>query len=128
VIVKLSAVEPFIGRVAAPNAFAITGGPATVTFAEAVLPVPPFVELTAPVVLVYVPDTAPVTFTRTAQVVLTPTVPPVNVTLPEPATAVAVPPHVLVNPFGVATNKLAGKVSVIARPTSGTGCRQDSRW
>jgi hypothetical protein len=52
VIVKVREVEPFTGSVAAPKDFVITGGLATVTFAEAVLPVPPFVELTAPVVLV----------------------------------------------------------------------------
>jgi len=51
-IVKLSEVEPVNGRVVAPNVLVITGGLATVTFAVAVLPAPPFVELTAPVVLV----------------------------------------------------------------------------
>jgi hypothetical protein len=51
-IVKLSEVEPVNGRVVAPNVLVITGGLATVTFAVAVLPVPPFVELTAPLVLV----------------------------------------------------------------------------
>jgi hypothetical protein len=51
-IVKLSEVEPVNGSVVAPNVLVITGGLATVTFAVAVLPVPPFVELTTPVVLV----------------------------------------------------------------------------
>jgi len=59
--VKLSDVDPFSGIVAAPNPFAIVGGNATVRFALAVLPVPPFVDVTALVVFVYWPDAAPVT-------------------------------------------------------------------
>jgi hypothetical protein len=51
-IAKVSEVDPFNGRVATPNVLVITGGLATVRFAVAVLPVPPFVELTAPVVFV----------------------------------------------------------------------------
>lgn len=47
-------------------------------------------------------------------------VPPVNDMLPEPATAVAVPPQVLVIPFGVATTIPAGSVSVKATPVSAT--------
>ena len=52
---------------------------------------------------------AVVTFTVTVQELFTAILPPVSVTLPEPATAVAVPPHVFVNPFGVATTRPAGK-------------------
>jgi hypothetical protein len=40
--------------------------------------------------------------------------------LPDPATAVPVPPHVLVSPFGVATTIPAGSVSVKATPVSAT--------
>lgn len=50
VIVSVKLVEPFRGIVAAPNALVIVGGVATVRFAVAVLPVPPFVDETAPVV------------------------------------------------------------------------------
>jgi hypothetical protein len=50
VIVNVKLVEPFKGIVAAPNALVIVGGAATVRFAVAVLPVPPFVEVTVPVV------------------------------------------------------------------------------
>jgi hypothetical protein len=50
--VKVSEVVPFSGRLAAPNAFVIVGGLATVRFAVPVFPVPPLVEVTAPVVLV----------------------------------------------------------------------------
>ena len=43
---------PFSGMLAAPNDLVIVGGVATVRFAVAVLPVPPLVEVTLPVVLV----------------------------------------------------------------------------
>jgi hypothetical protein len=62
-IVKVSDVVPFSGMLAAPNALVIDDGEATVKLAEAVLPVPPLVEVTAPVVLVYWPEAAPVTVT-----------------------------------------------------------------
>ena len=61
-----------------------------------------------------------VTFTVIVQELPAAIVPPVSETLPEPAMAVAVPPQVLVSPFGVATSKLDGKVSVKATPTSAT--------
>ena len=57
-------VVPFNGMLAAPKALAMDGGEATVKFAVAVLPVPPLVELTAPVVFVYCPEAAPVTVTE----------------------------------------------------------------
>lgn len=60
---KLRVVAPFSGMVAAPNVLVIDTGLATLKFAEAVFPVPPFVEVTAPVVLVYWPDAEPVTVT-----------------------------------------------------------------
>ncbi len=52
-MVNVSEVVPFNGMLAAPNALVIDGGVATVKLAEAVLPVPPLVEVTFPVVLVY---------------------------------------------------------------------------
>ena len=45
-------VELFSRMLAAPNALLMVGGVATVRVAEAVLPVPPLVEVTAPVVFV----------------------------------------------------------------------------
>jgi hypothetical protein len=39
---------------------------------------------------------------------------------PDPATAVAAPPHVLIKPLGVATTIPEGKVSTIATPVSVT--------
>lgn len=53
VMLKVSDVVPFSGIVAAPKALEMEGGVATVRFVVAVLPVPPFVEVTLPVVLVY---------------------------------------------------------------------------
>lgn len=51
-MVKLSVVVPARPMVAAPNDLEILGGAPTVRFAVAVLPVPPLVEVTAPVVFV----------------------------------------------------------------------------
>lgn len=62
-MVNVMLVVPFSGMVVAPNDFVMLGALATVSPALAVLPVPPLVELTFPVVLVYEPDAAPVTVT-----------------------------------------------------------------
>lgn len=51
-MLKLKVVVPLSGMLAAPNDLMIDGGLATLRFAVAVLPVPPLVEDTAPVVLV----------------------------------------------------------------------------
>ena len=60
---KLKVVVPFNGMVAAPNDLVIESGLATLKFADAVFPVPPLVDVTAPEVFVYWPDAAPVTVT-----------------------------------------------------------------
>jgi hypothetical protein len=65
--VKLNAVVPFIGIVAAPKAFAIAAGEVTLRFADAVLPLPPLLDVTAPVVLVKSPGKIPRTFTLNVQ-------------------------------------------------------------
>src|SRR5689334_3437193 len=91
-----------------------------VRVAEAVLPVPPLVEVTAPLVLLYVPLAEPVTSTLTVQLLLAATAPPVSEMLPEPAVAVTVPVQVPPSPFGVATTRPAGSVSVNATPVSAT--------
>src|SRR5262245_453514 len=57
--VKVSDVVVVSGIVAAPNALARVGGAATATSAVAVLPVPPLVELTLPLVLVRAPALVP---------------------------------------------------------------------
>ena len=66
------------------------------------------------------PGTALVTFTLTVQELATAMLPPVRLMLPEPATAVSAPPQLLTAPFGVATNTLAGNVSVKATPAWGS--------
>src|SRR5258708_15590077 len=120
VMVKVSEVDAFSGMLAAPKDFVIVGGVATDRLAVAVFPVPPLVELTLPVVLTKFPEAVPVTFTLIVQRLLTAIGLPVSRTLPDPATAVAVPPQVLVSPFGVATTSPTGNVSVNATPFSVT--------
>ena len=61
------------------------------------------------------------TLTENVQEALVAMVPPVRVTLCEPAAAVTVPvPHVPVRPFGVDTIKPAGNASVNATPVNAT--------
>ena len=66
------------------------------------------------------PETVPVTFTVNVQLLLAATLAAESETLPDPATAVAVPPQVLASPFGVATTIPAGSESVNATPVSPT--------
>jgi hypothetical protein len=78
----------------APNAFVIVGAAATVNVAVLlVVPVPPLVELTAPVVLFFTPAVAPVTVTLNVHVPLAGTVAPLSVITPVAFTVVSVPPH-----------------------------------
>src|SRR5712671_6070695 len=114
-MVKVKLVEPFSGMLAAPNALMITGGAATVMLAFDVFPVPPSVEVTC-TLLFFTPAVVPATFSDTVHDALAANVPPDRLAEPDPATAVDVPPQVLVKPFGVATTKPAGKLSVNAIP------------
>src|SRR5260370_38633761 len=67
-------------------------------------PVPPFVELTAPVVLGIIPVCVPVTFTAMVhEVPGVAILPPVRLMLVLPAVAVTIPPHVLLTPGVPAT-------------------------
>jgi len=118
--VKLSEVEPFSGMLAAPNALIITGAPTTVMEALEVFPVPPSVEVTW-TLLFFTPAVMPVTFTDNVHDALAANVPAERLTVEDPATAVAVPPQVLFNAFGVATTRPAGKLSVNATPVSPAG-------
>ena len=95
-----------------------TTGVEMVSVAVPVLPVPRLVVVTAPVVLV---KTVPLTefeVTTTVMVQVPPAAiePPVRLTLPLPAVAVSVPPHVFVAAGVAATVMPAGKVSLMARP------------
>jgi hypothetical protein len=78
-------------------------------------------EVSVDVVLFWAPAEIAATLTLIVQVELAATVPPVKVTEPLPATAVRVPPQVLVRPFGVATMSPKGSRSVNARPVNATG-------
>lgn len=116
-MLKVSEVVPFSGIVAAPNAFVILGGEATVRLADAVLPVPPLVEVTAPVVLVYCPEAAPVTVTLNWHCPLAAIVAPAS-EIPVGAVVVNVPPQTVEVEF--ATVSPVGSVSVNATPVSGS--------
>src|SRR6266700_4974628 len=118
-MVNVKLVEPPSGMLAAPNALMITGGATTVMEALDVLPGPPSVEVTC-TLLFLAPAVVPVTFTLKVHEALVAKVAPASVTLPEPAVAVIVPPpHDPVRPFGVATTRPAGSVSVNATPVRG---------
>lgn len=93
------------------------GWPFTVRVAVAVLPVPPLVELTAPVVLTAVPATLSVTFTPIVQEPPATSAPPDRLMLPDPTVAVSEPPQELPG-RPVATVIPAGIASVNARPAS----------
>lgn len=121
VMVKVRLVEASNGMLAAPKALLIVGGEKTVRLAVAVLPVPPLVELTAPVVLVKCPDCVPVTLTEKLHDPLVAIVPPERLIVFPPAPAEIVPdPHVPLSPFGVDTTSPEGSVSVNATPVSTT--------
>jgi hypothetical protein len=121
-MVKVSEVVPFSGMLTAPKALVICGGEATVRFAEAVLPVPPFVDVTLPVVLVNWPEAAPVTLTTMVHGWAVVTAPPDKLMLAEPATAVTVaaPQLLVASPFGVLTISPVGSASVNATPVNAT--------
>ncbi len=117
VIVKLSEVVPFIRMLDAPNALEIDGGADTLRVAAAVAPIPPSVEVTAPVVLFFVPADVAVTLIENVQEPLEASTPPDRLTEPDPKVADTVPPPQLpVKPLGVATTNPAGSESV--KPTA----------
>ena len=87
--------------------------------AAAVPPLPPCIEVTAPVTLFCGPEPVAVTFTVNVQDDDDASVAPLRLTLPDPATAVIVPPpHVPERPFGVDTTRPPGNVSVKPTPVS----------
>jgi hypothetical protein len=86
--------------------------------AEAVPPVPPSIEVIAPVVLFFTPPLVAVTFTVMVQEAPAARVPAASVICPDPATAVVAPEQVPVKPLGVATTRPAGSASLNAIPVS----------
>ena len=90
-------------------------------FAIAALPVPALLDVTALVVLTMFPADVPVTFTLNVHEPFAAMLAPDKVTPFDPGAAVTdPPPHDPVRPFGVATTKPAGNVSVNPTPVSTT--------
>jgi hypothetical protein len=81
----------------------------------AVLPVPPFVELTFPVVFTYVPEEEAVTVAVTVQLLFSATVPALSMMTLSPAVPVIVPPHWNVDTFAERVMPV-GRVSIKAMP------------
>jgi hypothetical protein len=119
VTVKVRVLVPFRAIVVGVKAFAITGGATTMRLAEAVPPVPPSVDVTAPVVLLFCPAEVPVTFTEKVHEVLWARVAPVRLITLVPCAPVIVPaPHAPVCPLGVEITSPAGNVSLKPTPDS----------
>src|SRR5262245_25034384 len=92
----------------------------TLVVAFDVLPVPASVEDTV-TELFFAPAVVPVTSTLKVQEAPAASVAPARLTLDEPAVAVIVPPPQLpTRPFGVATTRPAGRLSVNATPVKAT--------
>ena len=101
------------------KALEMEGGATTLTLAEAVVPLPPSVEVTLPVTLFWTPAAVPVTFTENEQGVPGARAAPERLTTPVPAVAVIVPPpQDPLNPLGVETVSPAGSVSLKPMPCS----------
>jgi hypothetical protein len=89
----------------------------TLMLAEAVLPVPPLVEVTFPVMLFFVPTVVPVTFTEKLHDPLAERVAPERLITFVPCVAVIVPPpQEPVSAFGDEIMRPDGNVSVKAIP------------
>jgi hypothetical protein len=117
VTVKVSEVVPFSAMPEAPNALLMDGGATTARFAEAVPPVPPFAEVTAPVVLLCAPAAAPVTFTEKLHELLAANVAAERlITFVACVAVIEPPPQDPVRPLGVETKSPVGSVSLKAMP------------
>jgi len=119
VIVNVRLVEPFSAMMPEPKAFEIEGGASTLTLAEAVKPVPPSLDTTAPVTLLCVPAAMPVTLTENVQLAPAASDALDRLTDPPPGEAEIVPaPQEPVKPLGEETVRPAGSVSVKPMPFS----------
>jgi hypothetical protein len=117
-MVKVSDVVPFNGTDAAPKAFESVGGATTVIEALEVLPTPPSVDVTV-TLLFLTPADVPVTFTLKVQEVLVAREAPLKEREVAPDVAVIVPPPQEPEiPFGLATARPAGRVSVNPTPVN----------
>src|SRR5262249_39050686 len=102
-------------------ALVIAGAWFTLMLAAAVVPVPPLVALTAPLVLFLTPVLVPVTVTWNAQLLFAAMLPPVRLMTPVAAMVVTVPP--LPQALGSvppATPRPLGRVSLTLTPVSPT--------
>jgi len=112
VMVKVRDVVLFSGIAATPKALAMDGGATTTRLDEAVPPVPPSVEVTAPVVLFCCPAAIPVTFTENVHELLCAKVAPLRlITLVPCVPVIVAAPHVVVCPLRDEIHKPAGNVS-----------------
>jgi hypothetical protein len=116
VMVNVRVDVPPTGIAVGLNALLIEGGPTTVMLAEAVLPVPPLVELTLPVVFVKTPAERPVTVTLNMHVLPGAIDAPLSDIVRVAATVVTVPPQIEKLPS--ATPTPAGSTSVKLTPLS----------
>jgi hypothetical protein len=116
--VKLKVVLPFNITLDTAKLLLIVGGETTVTVAVfEVVPVPPSVEVIAPVVLFFTPAVVPVTVTLKVQLPLAATLPALSAIVLG-FVVVNVPPHCALE--DVATVRPAGNVSLKATPLSAT--------
>src|SRR5580658_6935222 len=117
VMVNVSELVAFKAIAVGLKTSAIDGGATTAIEAEAVPPVPPCVDVIAPVVLFCCPAAVPVTFTEKVHELLCARVAPVRLIALVPCVAVIVPPpQVPVSPLGVEITNPAGNVSVNPMP------------
>src|SRR5579872_2876761 len=117
VMVNVKDVVAFSAIPVGLNAFAIDGGASTTTLEEAVLPVPPSVEVTLPVVLFCCPAAVPVTLIENVHELLAAMVAPLRlITLVFCVAVIVPPPQEPVRPFGVEMIRPAGSVSLKPMP------------
>jgi len=116
-MVKLKLALPPTGIASAPKPLVIDGGRTTIMPALDVLPAPTKAAETVTALFCW-PPAIPFTFTEIVQEAPCTSVPPVRLTVEDPAVAVTVPPQAPVNPFGVETTSPAGSVSVKLMPVS----------
>lgn len=114
-MVKLRVVLPCIGISESPKDLLMDGGKSTATLAEAVPPVPPSVDVIAPVTLFCAPVAELMTFTLNVHEELAASVPPDNATV-APVAEIVPEPQLPVSPLGVATANPDGSGSVNATP------------
>src|SRR5450755_3451 len=115
-MVNVSDVLVLMAICVAPKAFAIVGGRSTTKLTEALSPVPPSLEVTGPVVLVFAPPVVDATFTPNRHPESPASVAPAKPIVLVPGTAVIVPPPHPPTPFGFKMTSPEGSVSVKATP------------